>query len=105
MQKDMTPEEERCHHPPPPRPRSEGVQYAPGEEERAITNSSRKNEVAGPKQKGPSVVDVSDSESKVWCCEEQYYVGTWDVSSIIQAILDMVKEEMVRLNTDILGIN
>ena len=65
MQKDMTPEEERCHHPPPPRPRSEGVQYAPGEEERAITNSSRKNEVAGPKQKGPSVVDVSDSESKV----------------------------------------
>ena len=32
-------------------PRSEGVQYATGEEQTAITNSSRKSEVAGPKQK------------------------------------------------------
>ena len=36
-------------------PRSEGVQYPTGEEQRAITNSSRKNEAAGPKQKGHSV--------------------------------------------------
>ena len=42
-QKDMTPEDELC--------RSEGFQYATGEEWRAITNSSRKNEMAGPKQK------------------------------------------------------
>ena len=42
-QKDMTPEDEPH--------RSEGVQYATGEERRAITNSSRKNEAAGPKQK------------------------------------------------------
>ena len=41
--KDMTPEAEP--------PRLEGVQYATGEEQRAVTNSSRKNEVAGPKQK------------------------------------------------------
>ena len=34
-----------------PHPRSEGVQYAPGEEKRAVTNSSRKNELAGPKRK------------------------------------------------------
>jgi len=42
------------------------------EEQRAITNSSRKNEVAGPKQKCCSVVDGSGGESNVQCCKEQY---------------------------------
>ena len=42
-----------------------GVQYATGEKLRAVTNSSRKNEVAGPKQKRHSVVDVSSGETKV----------------------------------------
>ena len=56
-QKDMTLEEWP--------PRSEGVQYATGEEWRAITNSSRKKEVAGPKWKRCTVVDVSGGESKV----------------------------------------
>ena len=46
-------------------PRSEGIQYATGEEWRAITNSSRKNEAAGPKWKQCSVVDVPGGESKV----------------------------------------
>ena len=46
-------------------PRSEGVQYATGEEQRAVTNSSRKNEAAGLKQKECSVVDVSGGENKV----------------------------------------
>ena len=46
-------------------PRSEGVQYATGEEWRAITNSSRKNEVAGPKKKQHLAVDGSSGESKV----------------------------------------
>ena len=45
-------------------PRLEGVQYATGEEWRAITNSSRKNEVAGPKRKRHSVVDVPGGESQ-----------------------------------------
>ena len=45
--------------------RSEGVQYATGEEQRTTTISSRKNELAGPKQKRQSVVDVSDDESKI----------------------------------------
>ena len=36
----------------------EGVQYATGEKQRATTNSSRKNEAAGPKQKQHSVVDM-----------------------------------------------
>ena len=60
-------------------PRSEGVQYATGEEWR---NNSRKNEVAGPKQKGHSVLDASDSESEIQCCKEQYCIGTWNVRSM-----------------------
>ena len=43
-------------------PRLEGVQYDTGEEQRAITNSPRKNEVTGPKQKQCSVVEVSGGE-------------------------------------------
>ena len=49
--------------------RLEGVHYATGEEWRAITNSSRKNEETGPKWKCQSVVDVSGGESKVQCCK------------------------------------
>ena len=56
-QKSLIPEDEP--------PWLEGVQYATGEEQRAITNSSRKNEAAGQKQKQHSVVDVSGGESKV----------------------------------------
>ena len=55
-QKDMTPED---------KPTRSSAQYATGEEQRAITNNSSKNEVAGPKQKQSSVVDVSGGESKV----------------------------------------
>ena len=46
-------------------PGLEGVQYAPAEEQRTTTNSSRKNEVAGPKWKQHSVSDVSGDESKI----------------------------------------
>ena len=56
-QEDMTPEDEP--------PKWEAVQYGPGEEWRAITNSFRKNEAAGLKQKRCSVVNVSGGESKV----------------------------------------
>ena len=45
--------------------RSEGVQYATKEEHWPITNSSSKNEVAGPKREWCSVVDVSGGESKI----------------------------------------
>ena len=54
-QEDITPEDEP--------PRSEGVQYATGEELGTITNSTRKNKAAGPKQRLHSVVDVSGGES------------------------------------------
>ena len=85
--------------------RPEGVQYATGEEQRATINSYRKNEVAGPKQKWCSVVDVAGDESKVRCCEKQYCTGTWNIRSMNQNKLDEVKQEMARLNNEILGIS
>ena len=51
------------------------------------------------------IVDVSGGESKVWCCEEQYYIGTWNVRSMNQGKLDMVKQEMAIVNIDILAIS
>ena len=86
-------------------PRSEGVQYTTGEEWRRTTNSSRKNEVAGPKWKQHSVVDVSGDQSKILCCKEKYCIGTWNVRSMHQGKLDMVKQGMVRISIDILGIS
>ena len=69
-------------------PRSVGVQYATGEQQR---NSSRKNEETGPKEKHPLVVYVSGGESKVQCCKEQYCMGTWNVRSMNQGKLKLVK--------------
>ena len=65
-----------------PTPRSEDVQYAPGGEQKAINDSSRKNEEAGPKQKGCSDVELSGSENEVWCCKEHHckkygMLGPW----------------------------
>ena len=82
-------------------PRPEGTQYTTGR----ATNSPRKNEVIGPKRKWHSAVDVSVDESKFWCCKEQYCIGTWNVRSMKQGKLDMVKQEMIRINFDILGIS
>ena len=52
-------------------PRSVGAQYATGDQWR---NNSRKNEGREPKQKQRPVVGVTDNESKVRCCKEQYYI-------------------------------
>ena len=57
-------------------PRLEGVQYTTGEEQKAITKSSRKNEAAGSKREQCSAVDISGGESKVICCKEQYCIET-----------------------------
>ena len=43
--------------------------------------------------------------SKVRCCKEQYCIGTWNVRSMNQAKLEVVKQEMARVNIDILGIS
>ena len=82
--------------------RSIGVQYATGDQWR---NNSRKNEETEPKQKQHSVVDVTGDRSKVRCCKEQYCIGTWNVRSTDQGKLEVVKQEMARVNVDILGIS
>ena len=65
-------------------PRLEGVQYITREEQRAVTNSSSKNEAAGLKQKQSSAMDVSGVESKVQCYKEQYCIGAWIIRSVNQ---------------------
>ena len=64
-----------------------------------------KNEAMEPKQKQHLVVDVTGDESKVRCCKEQYCIGTWNVRSMNQGKLDVVKQEMAKVNVDILGIS
>ena len=51
------------------------------------------------------VVDVTGDGSKVQCCEEQYCIGTWNVRSMNQGKLEVVKQEMARVNINILGIS
>ena len=82
-------------------PRSVSVYYAMGEEWR---NTSKKNEEAEPKQKQYPVLDVTGDRSKVQCCKEQYCIGTWNVRSMNQGKLEVVKQETARVNIDILGI-
>ena len=56
-----------------------------------------------PKQTQHPVVDVIGDGSKVQCCKEQYYTGTWNVRSMNQGKLEAVKQEMARVNVGILG--
>ena len=58
-----------------------------------------------PKQKQYPVVAVTDDGSKVRCCKEQYCIGTWNVMSMNQGKLKVVKQEIARVNIDILGIS
>ena len=76
-------------------PRLVGAQYATRDQWR---NNSRKNEETEPKQKQHPVVDVTGDGNKVQCCEEQYCIGTWNVRSMNQGKLEVVKQ-------DILGIS
>ena len=50
-------------------------------------------------------MDVTGDRSKIQCCKEQYCIGTWNVRSMNQGKLEVVKQEMVRVNVDILGIS
>ena len=83
-------------------PRSVGTQYATGDQWR---NNSRKNEGMEPKQKQHLLVDVTGDRSNIQCCKEQYCIGTWKVRSMNQGKLEVVKQEMARVNIDILGIS
>ena len=58
-----------------------------------------------PGQKQHPVVDVTGDGSKVPCCKEQYGIGTWNFRSMNQGKLEVVKQEMARVNPDILGIS
>ena len=70
-------------------PRSVGAQYATREE---WSSNSRKNEEIEPKQKQHPVVVVMGDGSKVQCCKEQYCIGTWNVRSMNQGKLEVVKQ-------------
>ena len=50
-------------------------------------------------------MDVTGDGSKVRCCKEQYYMGSWNVRSMNQGILEVIKQEMARVKIDILGIS
>ena len=75
-------------------PRSVGAQYATGDQWR---NISRNNEGIQPKQKQYPVVDVTGDISKVQFCKEQYCIGIWNVRSMNQGKLEVVKQEMARV--------
>ena len=81
---------------------SVGAQNATGEE---LRKSSRRNEESEPKQKQCPAVNVSSGESKVLCCKEQYCIRTWNVRSMNQGKLEVLKQEMARVNINILGIS
>ena len=83
-------------------PRSVGAQYTTGDQWR---NNSRKNGGMEPKQKQYPAVDVTGDRSKVRCCKDQYCIGTWIVRSMNQGKLEVVKQEMARVNFNILGIS
>ena len=82
--------------------RSVGATYATGDQWR---NNSRKNEGIEPKQKQYPVVDVTGDRRKVQCYKEQYSIGTWNVKSVNQGKLEVVKQEMARVNVNILRIS
>ena len=58
-----------------------------------------------PKQKQHPVLDGTGDRSMIQCCKEQYRIGTWNVRSMNQGKLEVVKQEMARMNMDILGIS
>ena len=68
-------------------------------------NNSRKNDRMEPEQKQYPVVDVTGDRSKVQCCKEQYCIGTGNVRSMNQGKLEVDKQEVARVNIDILGIS
>ena len=83
-------------------PRSVGAQNTTGDQ---WINNSRKIEETESKQKQHPVVNVMGEGSKVQYYKEQYCIGTWNVRSMNQGKLEVVKQEMSRVNTDILRIS
>ena len=63
------------------------------------------NKKAEPERKQYPVLDVTDDGCKVRCCKGQYCIGIWNVRSMNQGKLEVVKQEMARVNIEILGIS
>ena len=82
-------------------PRSVGAQHATGDQWR---NNSEKMKGWG-QSKNNTGLWMTDDRSKVQCYKDYYCVGTWNVRSMNQGKLEVVKQEMVRVNVDILGIS
>ena len=78
-------------------PRLVGAQYATGDQWRY---NSRRNEGIEPKQKQYPVVDGTGDRGKLQCCKEQYCIGTWNVRSINQCKLEVVKQQMIRVTIE-----
>ena len=83
-------------------PRLVGAQYATGDQWR---NNSRKKEGMEPNQRQHPVVGETGDRSKIQCCREQYWIGIWIVRAMNQSKLEVVKQEMTRVNMAILGIS
>ena len=83
-------------------PRLVGAQYATGNQWK---NNFRKKKRKETKQKQHPVLDGTGDKRKVRCCKEQYCIGTWNVRSMSQGKLEVVKQEMARVNINILGIS
>ena len=79
-------------------PRSVDAQYATGDQWR---NNSRKNEGMQPKQRQHPVEGGTGDRSHIQCCREQYCMLTWIVRSMNEGNLEVVKQEMTRVNIDI----
>ena len=62
--------------------------------------NERKNEETKPKQRQHPVVDVTGDRSKVRCCTDQYCIGIWNVRAMNQSKLEVVKQEMARVNVN-----
>ena len=78
------------------------AQYAAGAQWK---NNSKNNEEREPKRKQHLTVDVTGDRNKVRCSQEQYCPGTWNARSVNQGKLEVVKQEMARVNINILGIS
>ena len=50
-------------------------------------------------------MDVTGDRSKGRCCKQQYCIGTWNVKSMNQGKLEVVKQEMARVSINILGVS
>ena len=82
-------------------PRLVGAQYATGDQWRKTPERIETE----PKQKRQPVVDMTGDGSKVQCCKEQYCIGTWNIRSMNQGKVEVFKQEMARVNINILGIS